>query len=234
MVSVSASRFAKFLEAFSQFSEEVLLEPEDEWLGVRAIDKTHVIAAFGKLKLEEPLYDKFGLNLRHALRFLKRIHSEVQLRLEDGKLLVEGTGFSLKLDTIDPASFKLYSEPNLKFDLDADVEIALLADVLKKLRRVDAIEFIADRDSGLRLEAATETSRFSQWLGTPTLYGQVQEVRVKFNAHYLSQIIKALEILSRPPNATFTRIELKSNYPGRFTLTDSDLVFRSYIAPRVD
>ena len=229
MVSVSASRFAKFLEAVSQFSEEVLLEPEDEWLKVRAIDGTHVIAAFGKLKLEEPLYDKFGLNLRHALRFLKRIHGEVQLRLEDGKLLVEGTGFSLKLDTIDPASFKLYSEPNLKFDLDADVEIALLADVLKKLRRVAVIEFIADRDNGLRLEAVTETSRFSQWLGTPTLYGQVQEVRVKFGTHFLSQIIRALEILSRPPNASFTTIELKTNYPGRFTLTDNDLRFRVYM-----
>jgi len=234
MVSISASRFAKFLEAVSQFSEEVLLEPEDEWLKVRAIDGTHVIVAFGKLKLEEPLYDKFGLNLRHALRFLKRIHGEVQLRLEDGKLLVEGTGFSLKLDTIDPASFKLYSEPNLKFDLDADVEIALLADVLKKLRRVAVIEFIADRDNGLRLEAVTETSRFSQWLGTPTLYGQVQEVRVKFGTHFLSQIIRALEILSRPPNASFTTIELKTNYPGRFTLTDNDLRFRVYIAPRED
>ena len=234
MVAIRASRFAKFLEAFSQFSEEVLLEPEDEWLRVRAIDGTHVIAAFGKLKLEEPLYEKFGLNLRHALRFLKRIHGEVQLSIEGMKLVIEGHGFSLKIDTIDPASFKLYSEPNLKFDLDADVEIALLADVVKKLRRVDAIEFIADRNNGLRLEAVTETSKFSQWLGTPTLYGQVQEVRVRFGTHFLSQIIRALEILSRPPNATFTTIELKTNNPGRFTLTDNDLRFRVYIAPRED
>jgi hypothetical protein len=121
----------------------------------------------------------------------------------------------------------------VSFVLSADVEISLLVDVLKRLERVDEIAFVADKD-GLRIEAVTETSRYSQWLGTPMYYGQAQEVRAKFATQFLGPIINALSILSRPPNATFSTVELKSDYPARFTLTDSDLLFRAYIAPRLD
>ena len=234
MATVGASRLTKFLEAVYQFSEEALLMPEDEWLAVRAIDRPHITAAFGKLRLEEPVYEKFAINLRHALRFLKSIRGEVQLKLEDRKLVIKGNGFVLKIDTIDPDSLKPVSEPSLTFDLSADVEIPLLVDVLKHLRRVDVITFVADKD-GLRIEAKTETTRYSQWLGTPTfLNSQVPEVRVNFLRQFLIQIVNALSVLSRPPNATFSTIELRSNYPARFTLTDDDLHFRAYIAPRLD
>jgi hypothetical protein len=232
MVTIWASRLSKFLEAFSQFSEEVLLEPEDEWLKVRAIDRLHITAAFGKLKLEEPLYDKFGINLRNVLRFLKYIHGQAQLRLEDRKLVIEGSGFSLKIDTIESNTLMPIPEPALSFDLSADIEISLLVDVLRRLKKTDEITFVADKD-GLRIEAITETSKYSQWLGTPT-FVQVQEVRVKFATQFLSPIVNALAILSRPPNATFSTVELKTNHPAKFTLTDNDLVFRAYIAPRLD
>ena len=234
MVTIWASRFTKFLEAFSYFADKVLLIPEDEWLTIRAIDRLHITAAYGKLRLEEPIYEKFGIDLSRALKFLKRVHGEITLRLENRKLVLEGAGFSLKIDTLKPESVDSISEPQLDFDLNADVEIALLVDALKNLKKVDEIIFVADRTTGLWIKAETETSRYSQWLGTPTFNAGATEVRVKFATQFLSQIIKALEILSRPPNATFTSVELKTNYPGRFTLTDDDLRFRAYIAPRVD
>jgi hypothetical protein len=203
MASVSASRFAKFLEAFSYFADEVLLTPEDEWLKISAIDKTHVIAAYGDLKLKSPLYDKFAIKVKPVLRFLKHIHGEIDLKLEGKKLIIEGHNFSRKFGTIDPNSLKLISEPQLSFDCKFDVLIEHLVDVHKRLK-TDIVKY------------------------------DVGEVRVQFLTRYLSLIIHALAILSRLPNATFCTIELKTNHPARFTLKDDDLIFRAYIAPRVD
>jgi hypothetical protein len=232
MMTIWASRFSKFLEAFSYFTDKVLIEPNGEWLTIGAMDRLHITAAFGKLRLEEPIYEKFGIDLRKVLRFLKQIHGEAVLRLENRKLILEGHDFLVKIDTIDPKALKPISEPILSFVLSADVEISLLVDILKRLKKTDEITFIADKD-GLRIEAETGTSRYSQWLGTPSFKAE-EEVKVKFAVQFLSQIVRALETLSRPPNATFTKVELRTNYPARFILTDKDLEFKTYIAPRVD
>jgi hypothetical protein len=233
MVVIMASRFKKFLEALSYFSKEVLLVPEDEWLSASALDKFHVTAAYAKLRLESPLYNSFGVDVRRLLRFLRGVTGELTLNLEGKKLTVEGHGFTLKVDTIDPQAFKPVAEPQLSFDLVTDVEIDQLAESLRHLKRVDVTRFVGNKD-GLWIEASSETSRYSQWLGTPTfLSDQIKEVSVKFLTQFLKPIVDALSVLSRPPSATGVLIELKTSYPGRFSFTDNDLHFRAYIAPRL-
>jgi hypothetical protein len=235
MASVSASRLVKWLEAISQFSDKILVEPDGEWLAVRTLDEQHIIAAFTKLKQELPLYDKFAIDIKHLLRFLKHVRGPIRLSLDGGQLLVEGNGFSLRIDTIDPAPFKPISEPNIKFDAEVDVEIALLSDALKDIRKIDVITLVVDKLSGVRIEASTETSRYSCWLGSPSFVNhEVAEVKVQFITYFLTRIVNALKILERPPNAYFTTLELKTNHPAKFTLTDNDLDFRAYIAPRLD
>jgi hypothetical protein len=233
MAVIMASRFKKFLEALSNFSEEVLLVPEDEWLSASVLDKFHVTAAYAKIKLESPLYNSFGVDVKRLLRFLRGASGELSLGLEGNKLTVEGHGFTLKIDTIDPKAFKPVAEPRLSFDLVTDVEIDLLAESLRHLKRVDVTRFVGNKD-GLWIEASSETSRYSQWLGTPTMLSEVSEVRVKFLTQFLRPIIDALAVLSHASRATGVLIELRSNYPARFSFTDDDLRFRAYIAPRLD
>jgi hypothetical protein len=231
---VAASRFKKFLEALSYFSDEVLLTPEGEWLTARVLDRFHVTAAYAKIKLESPLYNSFGVDVKRLLRFLRGASGELSLGLEGNKLIVEGHGFTLKIDTIDPQAFKPVAEPRLSFDLETDVEIDLLAESLRHLRRVDIVRFVGTGE-GLWIEASSGTSQYSQWLGTPTfLNDQIKEVSAKFLTQFLKPIVDALSVLSRPPRATGVLIELRSNYPARFSFTDDDLSFRAYIAPRLD
>jgi hypothetical protein len=229
------SRFIKWLEAASQFSNEVLIEPDDEWLMIKTLDDYHISAVFTKLKLEEPLYDKFAVDIKRLLRFLKHVRGRITLSLEGEKLLIEGEGFTLRIDTLDPGRFRPIPEPNIKFDAEIDVEIALLSDALKDLRKVDVIAFIVDKVNGLRIEAKTETSQYSCWLGTPSFfYKEVAEVRANFSSYYLARIVNALKTLERPPNTTFATLKLKTNHPAKFTLKDDDLLFTAYIAPRLD
>jgi hypothetical protein len=233
-MTVSASRFKKFLEALSNFSEEVLLVPEDEWLSASVLDKFHVTAAYASLKLESPLYNSFGVDVRRLLRFLRGVTGELTLNLEGEKLTIEGRGFTLKVDTIDPKAFKPVAEPQLSFDLVTDVEIDQLAESLRHLRREEIVRFIGNREA-LRIESSSGTVQYSQWLGIPAfLNEQIKEVTAKFSTQFLKPIVDALSVLYRPPRATGVLIELRTNYPARFSFTDDDLHFRAYIAPRLD
>jgi hypothetical protein len=238
---VSCPRFVKWLEAVGQFNDEVLIVPEDRWLTVKMMDPAHFVAVYSRLDVSEPLYDAFAIDVNDVVKLLKHVRDDVQIVYdkERGRLFIKNEKFVLGINTLDASQFSQLKELNLVFDAKTEIDIEHYVRVIKNLRKswVDPITFVAGKDYGVRIEAKTEFSSFTDSFGGPStveFYNGVTEVKANFGAIYLEKIANALKLLSRLPNATFATLELKTNRPARFTLKDTDLEFVVYIAPRID
>ena len=238
---VSCPRLVKWLQAIGNFVDEVLIVPEDTWLTVRFMDPAHIVAVYSRLDVSEPLYDAFAINIEDLVKLLKSVKDDVQVVYdkERSKFYVRSEKFVIGVNTLDASQFSPLKELSLIFDAKTEVEIDEFAKFIKDLRKswVDSVKFVADSQHGLRVEAKTELSAFQRILSTPRsveFYNGSSEVKASFMTIYLEKIANSLKLLSRPPNAYYATLELKTNRPARFTLKDTDLEFISYIASKMD
>jgi hypothetical protein len=238
---VNCKRFTSWLQAVGQFVDEVLIVPEDEWLTVKVMDPAHIVAIYTKLNVGEPLYDAFAINIEDVVKLIKHVRDDVQVLYdkERNKFYVRNEKFVMGISTLDASQFSQLQELRLIFDAKTEIDVEEFYKFIKDLRRswVDPIKFVADSQHGLRVEARTEVSAFQRILSTPSymeFYNGTSEVKVSFGTIYLEKIANSLKLLSRPPNAYYATLELKTDNPAKFTLKDTDLEFVVYIAPRID
>jgi len=237
---VSCPRFVKWLQAIGNFVDEVLIVPKDEWLTVKFMDPAHIVAVYSRLNVSEPLYDAFAINIEDLVKLLKSVKDDVQVVYdkERSKLYVRNEKFVLGISTLDASQFRPISELNLSFDAKTEVDVEEFYKFIRDLRRswVDPIKIIVGQN-GVRIEGRTEVSVFSRSFGGPStveFYNGVTEAKASYGAIYLEKIANSLKLLSRPPNAYYATLEIKTDKPAKFTLKDTDLEFVVYVAPRID